>query len=182
MMRTAYHIASIGLFTALAVALGYAFVAIPNIEMITLSVFLAGILLGSAKGFIVGFLAEFIFAVFNPVGMAGPQLLIGMVLGMALIGLAGGLFGKFRKTKYSPRILLFFTGVACTVLFDLLTTVSFALMTGLSPGQTAATYVAGAWFYLIHMLGNGMLFFLLIPTLSRLWQNTSCGPLREGVS
>lgn len=181
-MRKAHHIALIGLFTALAVVLGYAFIAIPNIEMVTLSVFLAGTILGSAKGFIVGFLAEFIFAVFNPIGMAGPQLLIGMVLGMALIGLIGGLFGKLIKDKHSPRILLFFIGAACTVLFDLLTTVSFALMTGLGPDQTAATYAAGAYFYSIHMFGNGMLFVLLIPTLSRLWHKMPWGQIREGVS
>lgn len=181
-MHKAHHIALIGLFTALAVVLGYAFIAIPNIEMVTLSVFLAGILLGPAKGFIVGFLAEFIFAVFNPVGMAGPQLLIGMVLGMALIGLAGGLFGKPIKDQYPQRILLFLAGAGCTVLFDLLTTVSFALTTGLGPDQAAAAYAAGVYFHSIHMFSNGMLFALLIPTLLRLWQKMPWGRLREGVS
>ena len=44
--RKSFRVALLGIFTALAVVLGYALVFIPNIELFTLMIFLAGFIMG----------------------------------------------------------------------------------------------------------------------------------------
>ena len=54
------------IFTALAIGLGFSLLMIPNIELITVIVFLSGLTLGIGWGILVGGTAELIFSVLNP--------------------------------------------------------------------------------------------------------------------
>ena len=56
------------IFTALAIGLGFSLLMVPNVELITVIVFLSGLTLGVRWGILVGGTAEFIFSVLNPFG------------------------------------------------------------------------------------------------------------------
>ncbi|MCH7955883.1 MAG: ECF transporter S component, partial [Candidatus Marinimicrobia bacterium] len=60
------EMAMVGVLSALSVAMGYSFIFVPNIEMISASIFISGYLLGVQKGIVVGIVAESIFSAFNP--------------------------------------------------------------------------------------------------------------------
>ena len=58
------------LLVATAVALGYALAAVPNVELMTVTVFIAGYLLGAGAGVLVGMAAIALYSTFNPLGAA----------------------------------------------------------------------------------------------------------------
>jgi hypothetical protein len=153
------------IFIALAIAGGLALIQLPNVEMVTVAVFLAGFLLGIARGVFVGGVAEFLYSFFNPYGVPAPPLLVAQVFSMALAGGAGGFLGKFYKTRTPPFWLLGVCGGLLTLLFDLNTTLGFTLFIE-SPWQGLMAAVAfGAPFYLTHIGTNTLIFTMLLPIL-----------------
>ncbi len=154
-----------GILTALCVAIGYLFLLIPNVELMTAAVFLAGTVTGVGSGAMIGAVAETLYSLFNPYGAPVPSLLVAQVGVFALIGCCGGLWRK-RPTRVTVReaILTGAVGLSLTLLYDLLTTLSFSLpMTGYSLKKSAAFFVTGAPFYLIHLGGNLLVFSLAVP-------------------
>ena len=79
---------------ALAVSLGYALAGVPNVELMTLTVFTAGYLLGGVLGALVGAVSITLHSVFNPLGAALPPLLAAQICGFVLIGTTGGWLGR----------------------------------------------------------------------------------------
>lgn len=156
------------LLIALGVALGFALNRIPNIELVTSTVFFSGYTLGYGRGFGVGMLTEGLYSMLNPYGPAAPPLLAAQVLSMGVTGLAGGWF-KAKRMDEKP----FFpfksglTGLACTCLFDSLTTLSLVPINHFSAEQLAASIALGIWFYVAHGASNTVLFAVLIPQLIR---------------
>ena len=84
------------IFVALAVALGFLLISVPNIELLTFTVFAAGSVLGRWRGAVVGALAMALYSGLNPFGsgIALPPLYAAQIGAMALAGLAGGLWGS----------------------------------------------------------------------------------------
>ena len=64
--RRSFRIALTSIFIALSIVLGYMLIFIPNIELITLMIFLSGFILGKKEGLIVGAFSSFIFCFLNP--------------------------------------------------------------------------------------------------------------------
>ena len=89
------------MFAALAVALGYTLMLIPNVELITVVVFLSGLTLGIKWGMFVGGLSEFIFSAMNPLGsgLIFPPLIAAQISSMIFIGFAGGILRPFLFIK-----------------------------------------------------------------------------------
>jgi len=56
------------IFAALAIGVGFSLLLIPNIELITVTIFISGLTLGSAWGMLIGGTAEIIFSSLNPLG------------------------------------------------------------------------------------------------------------------
>jgi energy-coupling factor transport system substrate-specific component len=163
------------MLTAVGVILGYLFLSIPNVELVTATVFIAGFFLGPLFGFIVGILTEFIYSALNPMGMAAPNLLIAQILGMALAGYVGGIARQTGWYEKAPlvRIILFGTaGFLITLIFDVLTTLSFTLiMSGGDLNKILSSFLFGMTFYFIHIIINTVVFAILVPLLiSRLSQ------------
>ena len=67
------------MFIAIAVGIGYALVYIPNIELFTATIFIAGYLLGPRQGIVMCGLAAFIFGLIHPLGASAPPLLVAQV-------------------------------------------------------------------------------------------------------
>jgi uncharacterized membrane protein len=107
-------IALLGVLTAWVAALGFVLSPVPNVELMTLSTFLAGALLGVSGGALVGSLAMAIFSGLNPYGMAPPPVFVSQVIGLACVGAVGGdIIGVIRehilcscqKNRFSTRSL-----------------------------------------------------------------------------
>lgn len=164
-------------FAALAVALGLAFLAVPNFELVTTTFFLAGYFLGTRDGVASAILGEFVYSLLNPLGSAAPPLLIAQILGMAIIAFCGSLAAKNRivilsenrenSTKLNLTQAVYFGvfGMVLTLLFDFFTTVSFLLFSGLSFTKFLASLIYGMYFYLIHIGMNTLIFALLLPVI-----------------
>ena len=153
------------IFIALAIASGLARIQLPNVEFLTVTFFLAGFLLGIARGIFVGATAEFLYSSFNPYGPAAPPLLVAQVLSMALAGAAGGFAGKFYKTRTPPFWLCGACGFILTAIFDLNTTLSFTLFIDGSWQGLLTAISFGAPFYFAHVGTNTLIFSLLLPIL-----------------
>ncbi|MBN1894648.1 ECF transporter S component, partial [bacterium] len=63
-------LALMSILIALGVALGFAFASIPNVELVTGTVFLSGMILGKARGTAAGVMTEALYSIFSPYGIA----------------------------------------------------------------------------------------------------------------
>ena len=81
------------IFCAIAVGMGFSLMFIPNIELITVIVFLSGVNLGIGWGGLVGLTAMGIYSGLNPMGsgLSFPPLFLMQIFGMAFTGIIGGL-------------------------------------------------------------------------------------------
>lgn len=152
-------------FIAVAVVLGYLLTAIPNVELVTATCFAAGYCLGPASGAAVGAAAEFLFAGFHPMGSSVGLLLLAQMLGMTLVGFAGGRIAGFLAAPQSlaSRRILFLVGAFVTLVFDLLTNLAFPLQAGFSFSQTLVALAAGAGFAAVHIGSNCLIFSIVLP-------------------
>jgi uncharacterized membrane protein len=166
------NITRTALLIALCVVLGYLFLPIPNLEMITAGIFVSGIWMGIRSGLLIGFVAEAIFSTTNPMGFPPPPLLIAQVAAMSLVGLSGGLLrGLFAPTnsaqqrEWPLRLLLAITGLAVTLLYDFMTTISFPLAAGFSWQQIRIALAMGIPFMAMHSITNTIIFSLAVPII-----------------
>jgi len=156
-------ISLLGVFVSLGVTLGYGFSYIPNIELVTATVFISGFLLGIRAGFLVGLLTESIYSLFNPYGAAAPPLFIAQVVSMSITGMMGGIIGK-GNMGFKKRDLIIFglAGLVSTLIFASLTTLSFLIFTGLSLKKLLGI---GLGFYITHIVSNTIIFILIVPLI-----------------
>lgn len=162
--------AMVGMLSALAVAMGYAFIFVPNIEMVSATIFISGYFLGVSKGILVGVIAETIYSAFNPMGsgLAFPYLFAAQIMGMSLFGAVGGFVGRWgNKNVFSKGKIIAFavSGFICTIFFDLLTTLSWPLAAGFEGNQLFATIALGALFISIHVISNTLIFSIAVPSI-----------------
>ncbi len=160
------------IFSALAIGAGFALLMIPNVELITVIVFTAGLSLGTGWGIMIGATSEMIFSGLNPLGsgLSFPPLFIAQIIGMAAVGGAGGLLSNvFLVNDYSIKrmTLLGLTGFLVTFIFDSLTTLSYPLSAGLDSSRTLGLYISGIGFTLLHQVANGFIFALGIPRMTK---------------
>jgi energy-coupling factor transport system substrate-specific component len=156
------------LLTALAIAAGYALAAIPNVELITLLVFVSGYLLGPALGGGVGAVAMAGHSTFNVMGAAIPPILAAQVACYALVGAAGGVAGPaIRRLPPIPAsIAAALCGGVLVVGYQVVVgVVSFYTFTGES---VLWAYIwGGLVFSSIHVAWNVAVFLVVLrPTLS----------------
>ncbi|MFW9989162.1 MAG: ECF transporter S component, partial [Candidatus Odinarchaeota archaeon] len=171
-----FRIVLISTFSALAIVLGYLLAYIPNIELFTLTVFLAGFILGKRDGMIMGFLSSFTFCFFNPLGASPLPLFAFQLTHYSITGLVGGIIGNlFKKRKlfefnddlYKPSVMTLFgaIGALITSSFQFLS----ALVEVLSYFGTLNEYVpylmTGLIFTVVHIIGNTLGFIFILPGL-----------------
>ena len=156
------------IFCALAIGMGFSLMLVPNIELITVIVFMSGLMLGWRWGSLVGGTAIFIYSGLNPMGsgLSFPPLFFMQILGMATTGFIGGLFKNFFVIKETNRISLIslgFLGFFCTFIYDLLTLISYPLSAGLGLSGIIAALVKGSGFILLHEISNAFVFVVTVP-------------------
>jgi len=167
------RIAAAGLLSALAIALNFPFLGVPNIEILSLCMFISGLFLGLWGGLVVPVVAGMIFIMFNPNGP--PSLItvvIAQLIGFMLFGIAGALFGKSILKNKNHIIGMTFCaaiGVVFTFLYDLLTNMAFAL----TIGPFWPTVAGGLILSFLHIISNGIIFGLSEPLMVKLWRIAS---------
>jgi len=156
---------------ALAVAIGYVFLLIPNVEFLTATIFISGYLTGRARGLVIGMVAEFLFSIFNPVGAPALPLLAAQMAGMGLTGLCGGALRPLNwldRGSTGTALIFGATGWMLTAVYDVLTNLSIGwMMAGDDWSKVRALLIAGLGFSLVHWLGNTLGFALIVPRLLR---------------
>lgn len=166
MAWTGKKIVILSIFIALGVSLGFIFTIVPNVELVTTTIFIAGYFMGWREGLFVGLITEGIYSLFNPYGMAAPPLFIAQIVAMSITGFLGGMTSKLPgKDKKHFILLLGGIGLTSTFIFGLLTTLSFVTFTGLSLTKLLSAVVYGLGFYVTHMISNTIIFLTLVPLL-----------------
>jgi len=158
------------IFTALAIGLGFSLLMVPNVELISVVVFLSGLTLGVKWGILVGGTAELIFSVLNPFGsgLVFPPLLLSQIISMIIIGAVGGLLRPlFFKKDFSKKSIagLAITGFILTFIFDSLTTLSYPFSAGFDLPQTIGIYISGIGFTFLHQISNAIVFAVGVPSV-----------------
>ena len=156
------------IFCALAIGMGFSLMLVPNIELITVIIFMSGLMLGWRWGALVGGTAIFIYSGLNPMGsgLSFPSLFFMQILGMAITGFTGGLFSRFfleKETNIFSLITLGLLGFICTLIYDFLTLISYPLSAGLGLSGMIAALVKGIGFTLLHEISNAIVFVVTIP-------------------
>ncbi len=158
------------MFVALMVGSGWALAMVPNVEFITALAFTAGAALGPLWGAVVGSTGMFLFSATNPLGsgLAFPVLLAAQMISQGLTGLSGGWFKRWTtdvRNGWPLRLSLALTGLALTVVYDGLTTISFPLFAGASPQEIGVVLISGLAFTIIHQVSNLLIFFWVVPRM-----------------
>jgi hypothetical protein len=153
------------LLTALVYAAGEALAGIPNVEVITLLVFVAGFLLGPGWGTAVGGAGMGAHSLFNALGTVAPPLWVAQVVCYALVGFCGGWMGPriaALRTRTLQSLASATAGFLLVLLYQLVVnTVSFRSFAAQVP---LATYVwGGIAFAAVQMVWNAALFFVALP-------------------
>jgi hypothetical protein len=133
---------------------------IPNLEVLTLVVFLSGVLLGARDGALVGTLTMVVYSLLNPYGAVHPLVTLAQVAGEALAGVAGGIGARAGLERLAVPVRAAALGalaVLLTAVFDLLTNAA----TGVVFGQVRLTLIGGIPFALWHIGWNVVLFVTL---------------------
>lgn len=159
------------LFIALSVALGFLLAGIPNLELMTLTVFMAGIFCGARLGGAIGALSILLFSLLNPLGPAPAPLLAAQVAGFVVIGSVGGLVGpRLPSARAWGAAASAVAGFALTVIYDFLTTAATAFV-ALGPSRfiegLGGVAVTGIVFVAWHVGVNTAVFAVAVPPLMR---------------
>jgi len=157
------------ILAGMSAAVGFLFMSIPNFEFFLGMIFISGFLVGPRWGIAVGCVATLVYSGLNPYGMAAPPLLLAQLFCYGLTGFCGGciaVLGIHQKPVWIFASLTLLCGVCLTLLYDILTTLSFAVfMTDNSWPQIQAIFVSGLAFYAIHLAFNAASFATLVPLL-----------------
>ena len=160
------------IFSAIAVGMGFSLMFIPNVELITVIVFLAGVHLGISWGGIVGLTAMGIYSGLNPMGsgLSFPPLFLMQILGMAIAGILGGLVRPLiigKKINLFLIVGLAITGFIITLIYDLLTLLAYPITAGLGFSGILAALFKGLGFTLLHEISNAVVFTVTVPPILR---------------
>ena len=163
-------------FCAVAIGMGFSLILIPNIELITVVVFLSGLYLGIRWGGVVGMTSMAIYSGMNPMGsgLSFPPLFAMQIIGMSLTGIIGGLVRPFFFVKQFNVFLissLAILGFTVTLIYDMLTLIAYPIAAGLGFSGILAALIKGLGFTLLHEISNAIVFAISIPRVIKLLKN-----------
>ena len=163
-------VARVGVLAALAFGINSPFLAIPNVELFTFTLFLSGLFLGKSGGAATALVAGLIFVFFNPNG-AQPVLAVGIVqlFGFILFGFCGGLLRPVILRNNNTGLTmttLFLSGAILTLWYDFSTNFVFAYLFG----PFWPTLAAGLSFSIVHTVSNTIIFGISGAVVQKIWK------------
>jgi hypothetical protein len=163
-------IARIGIFAALALGINFPFLVIPSIEVISVTLFWAGLFLGWRNGIAAAAIAGIIFVYFNPNGPQ-PIVLVGIaqIAGFVTFALTGGIFRSMLLNKdnaIKTVITMIVLGAFLTFWYDLITNIMFAL----TIGPFWVVLIGGLSFATAHIISNAIIFGFSGALVNKVWK------------
>ena len=166
-------VAFVAILAATGLGGNYVLSGAPNVELSSVMVFLSGFLFGTPVGALVGLVAMTIYQLWNPWGGFIPPIGLAVIFCTTFTGIVGGMAGRnnYLSRNVDKKWLTFSAalfGVITTLFFDLVTNFAFSITINQS-------YVIILWFglpfMLLHIISNGILFGLLVPSITPIIQN-----------
>ncbi len=183
--------AATAIFVALAAALGFLLLSVPNVELVTFTVFASGVVLGRWRGALVGALAMAIYSGFNPYGsgLGIPTMFAAQLAASAFAGLMGGITaplwrGRAAEKAPSPGerfdapstgravdrrrglpLVAGGMGLALTAVYQTAVIVGLAVMSPEFRTGALAVLLSNALFSSVHLVSNTIVFAVLAPTV-----------------
>jgi len=155
------------IFTAMAIGLGFMFMLVPNLEFISVTVFLAGYTLGKKYGIMVGASAIFIYSAMNPLGsgLIYFTLLLGQLVAMGIVGFLGAVSVSLLPNNSRSMLVALSAGFGFFVAFiyDSITTLAYPVSAGYSWEETIAYAISGLAFTFMHLVSNAAIFSIVVP-------------------
>ncbi len=159
--------ARVAIFSALAYAAALASIYIPNVSLSFIVIFASGALFGLKTGLMVGGLGEFLWTVFNPLGMAPAPIICAQVAAMMLVGGLGAIATDRpylkQVTRYGFVIFALFglaAGLGFQIILNAVDTVLY--------GQSWKYLMAGLVFSLATVVSNIVIFPVCYPLVVKL--------------
>ncbi|MDP6529351.1 MAG: hypothetical protein QF819_09210 [Gemmatimonadota bacterium] len=154
------------LFTAWTAGLGFALSGVPNVELMGLSAFVSGLLLGPGFGALSSGLAMSLYSGLNPYGPPLPPVFVAQVAGMAVFGAAGGGIGVFvvRAGGWFGACIAGGAGFLLTLIYDVLTNLGVAASMG-TLSRPGAVLAGGLLFSVGHLVSNTVIFAVAGPSV-----------------
>ena len=155
------------IFSSTAIGLGFVFMFIPNLEFISVTVFLSGLTLGGYIGAILGGTSMLVYSGLNPLGsgLIHLPLLISQIFAMSTIGILGSL-GRITLINLNRKALVPISGIFgffCTLWYNGITTLSYPISAGFSFDEALAYSISGILFTLMHLISNTLIFTVVVP-------------------
>jgi hypothetical protein len=165
--------AATAIFIALAAALGFLLLSVPNVELVTFTVFASGVVLGRARGALVGALAMAIYSGFNPYGsgLGIPTMFAAQLAASAFAGLMGGITARLWRGlpqvagRRGLPLLAGGIGLALTAVYQAAVIVGLAVMSPEFRTGALAVLLSNAFFSSVHLVSNTIVFAVLAPTV-----------------
>jgi len=135
----------------------------PNIESTSLITFFVGVVFGCPAGGLFGTLVMFVNGFLSPWGFAG-LIMPFQIVGMSLIGVAGGIFRRYGVNGPVSRVALesAILGSFLTLTYDIITNVGVGLISNV---PIVLALITGVAFSFIHIASNTLLFLLAFAPL-----------------
>jgi len=159
--------ARVALLAALAYVAALASIYIPNVSLSFIVIFASGAVFGITTGMAVGGIGEFLWTVFNPLGMASLPVTIAQVVAMMLVGGIGAIVQRraiMIKTAPLGFAVFALLGLTCGAVFQLILNGVDTLLYG----QSWKYLMAGLGFSLATIVSNAVIFSVCYPMVVRL--------------
>ena len=101
-------------------------------------------------------------------GLSFPPLFLMQIMGMSLTGVVGGMVKPIFFKKEFTFVLLFCLGIIgffTTLIYDVLTLVSYPLSAGLGLSGILAALIKGIGFTVLHEVSNAVIFVVAVPSV-----------------
>jgi hypothetical protein len=162
--------AAMAVFAGLAAALGYLLSWLPNVELVTFTVFASGVALGAWRGALVGALAMAIYSGANPhgSGLAVPPLYAAQIVGASVAGLLGGASARLwrgpgRVSAAAGVLAGAALGFGTTLVYQALVIVGLAASLPEARSGFLPALASNALFSLVQLTSNTVVFAVLAP-------------------
>lgn len=165
---TTRQLALFSILTATCVGIQLSPRPVPNVEFTSIMTFFAGVAFGGLLGGALGALVMFINGFLSPWGFAGMIMPFQMV-SMAIVGFAGGSFRRYGVPKKPSRAVMesAITGAFLTLLYDIITNIGTAVISGI---PIIIALVTGVTFAILHISSNAVIFGVAFAPLLKVFQ------------
>ena len=178
------------IFVALAAALGFLLLSVPNVELVTFTIFASGVVLGRWRGALVGVLAMAIYSGANPYGsgLGVPTMLAAQLAASAFTGLVGGITAPLWRGAAKGAVgqgerldtaavggaggghralplVAGGLGFVLTVVYQAAVIVGLAVMSPEFRTGALAVLLSNAFFSSVHLVSNTIVFAVLAPAV-----------------